>query len=82
MFVVKITKEIIKKYLSSNLGINYEIDDKDISVEDKNIEIKLHISDLKINYLEIGKMIQKQIIYEMSEHTDLKDYIVDVILGE
>lgn len=82
MFVVKITKEIIKKYLSSNLGINYEIDDKDISVDEKNIEIKLHISDLKINYLEIGKMIQKQIIYEMSEHTDLKDYIVDVILGE
>lgn len=82
MFVVKITKEIIKKYLSSNLGINYEIDDKDILVDGKNIEIKLHISDLKINYLEIGKMIQKQIIYEMSEHTDLKDYIVDVILGE
>lgn len=82
MFTIKVTKELIKKNLISILGISNDIKDSDISIVDKNINIRLHVIDISINYVEIGKMIQKQLVYELNEHTDSKDYRVDVILGE
>lgn len=82
MFTIKVTKELIKKNLISILGISNDIKDVDISIVDKNVNIRLHVIDISINYVEIGKMIQKQLVYELNEHTDSKDYRVDVILGE
>ncbi|WP_412031936.1 hypothetical protein [Malacoplasma muris] len=82
MFSVKVTKEIIKRNLDSILSISNEIKDSDISIANKNITIRLHIIDLSINYVEIAKMLQKQLAYELNEATDSRDYKVDVILGE
>lgn len=82
MFSVKVTKEIIKKNLKSILSVSNEVKDSDISIANKNITIRLHIIDLSINYVEIAKMLQKQLAYELNEATDSKDYKVDVILGE
>ncbi len=82
MFSVKVTKEIIKRNLNSILSISNEIKDSDISIANKNITIRLHIIDLSINYVEIAKMLQKQLAYELNEATDSRDYKVDVILGE
>lgn len=82
MFTIKVTKELIRKNLITILGISNDIKDSDISIVDKNINIRLHVIDISINYVEIGKMIQKQLVYELNEHTDSKDYRVDVILGE
>lgn len=82
MFTVKVTKELIKKNIVSILSVSNDVKDDDINIADKNITIRLHVKDLSINYVEIAKMLQKQVAYELNELTDSKDYKVDVILGD
>lgn len=80
MFSVKLTKELVKKNLDSALGISTDIKESDISIEEKNITIKLRLLDKSINFIETIALLQKQIAYSLNEHTDSKDYKVDVIL--
>lgn len=82
MFVSKITKKIIKNHLSSFYGVFKEIQDEDISVIDNNVVVKLSVIDQTINYLEVSKMMQKKLVYELNGYTDSKDYVVDIIIGE
>lgn len=80
MFSVKLTKELVKKSLDTAPGISTDIKDSDITINEKNITIKLKLIDKNINFIELISMIQKQIAYTLNEHTDSRDYKVDIIL--
>lgn len=81
----KITKKIIKKLVISTPGIEDNIHDHDIEiVEDKNINIKVnvYVNDSIINIFEAMKMLQKQIYFELEDKTDLKNYIIDIVIKD
>lgn len=82
MFTNALTKELIKKIMSSTFGVSSDISNADIDIQPKNvIDIKVKV-DLSINVYETVLMLQKQIYYELSEKTDTKDYRIDITIGE
>lgn len=79
----KLTKEIIKKIVKTSPGTNNNIKDEDIEIiVDKNINIKICVgtNDSIINIVEALKMLQKQIYFELEDKTDLKNYVIDILI--
>lgn len=82
MFTPKLTKEIIKKHLDISLGFSTNIKDKDIEIDNKNIIIRLRVTDKSLNFVETAIILQKQLAYVLNDYTDSKDYKIDIILSE
>lgn len=80
-----ITKKILKKLVKSTPGIDENITESDIEIEvDKNINIKIFLrtNDSVINILETMKMLQKQVYFELEDKTDLKNYVIDIVIRD
>lgn len=82
MFSNSLTKELIKKVVTSTFGVSSDITNSDINILPKNvIEIKIKV-DSSVNVAETVLMMQKQIYYELSEKTDSNDFKIDITIGE
>lgn len=80
-----ITKKILKKLVKSTPGIDDNISESDIEINvDKNINIKIYLktNDSVINILETIKMLQKQVYFELEDKTDLKNYVIDIVIKD
>lgn len=81
----KLTKKIIEKIVKSTPGIDKDFKDDDIEIvvtKNINIKITLKITDSIINIVEALKMLQKQIYFELEDKTDLKNYLIDIVIIE
>lgn len=81
----KLAKEIIVKLVKSTPGIVSTFSEKDIEiVVDKNINVKLSLKTTNsvINIVEVLKMLQKQIYFELEDKTDLKNYVIDISIKD
>lgn len=81
----KLAKEIIVKLVKSTPGIVSTFSEKDIEIiVDKNINVKLSLKTTNsvINIVEVLKMLQKQIYFELEDKTDLKNYVIDISIKD
>ncbi len=81
----KLAKEIISKHVKSTPGVASSFSTSDIEIEtdkNKNINVKIMLKSTQsiINIVEVLKMLQKQIYFELEDKTDLKNYVIDIII--
>ncbi|RXY97210.1 hypothetical protein D8X55_00725 [Malacoplasma penetrans] len=83
MLSAKITKSIIEQILKSTPGVNDKISASDIEIKIQSfiyITINVSIDETQVNVLETAKMIQKQVFYDLTDKTDLKNFKIDIFL--
>lgn len=83
MLSAKITKDIIDQILKSTPGVKSKRSISDIQIKIQSfVYIAIHVSidESLVNVLETAKMIQKQVFYELSDKTDLKNFKIDIFL--
>lgn len=74
---------ILEKILKSTPGVNDQISVSDIQIKIQSfiyITINVSIDETMVNALETAKMIQKQVFYELTDKTDLKNFKIDIFL--
>ncbi|MCF0217985.1 MAG: hypothetical protein HUJ42_03015 [Malacoplasma sp.] len=85
MLSQKITKKIIEQIFNSTLGVVSKFSMSDLNIVNEsncvviNINIKIDVS--AVNVLETAKMVQKRIFYELSDKTDLKNLIINLLIN-
>lgn len=83
MLSPKITKDIIQRILKSTPGVDSNISVSDIKIEIDTLiylSINVKIDFMLVNVLETAKMIQKQIFYELTDKTDLRNFRIDIFI--
>lgn len=81
MFSENVIKDIIKEIIKNNFGINKDVVDRHIIVNNNHIILKVSIN-YNMNILEISKILKKQIFIDLCEKTDSKNFKIDLIVGE
>lgn len=83
MLSPKITKDIIQRILKSTPGVDSNISVSDIKIEIDTLiylSVSVKIDFMLVNVLETAKMIQKQIFYELTDKTDLRNFRIDIFI--